>query len=224
MFTFVFLTISLIVPGGSLLITHKKKWAFSIPFIGLLWVLLLCWPRLVITSTGFTIMLSGLLSLHIFSYLAGVTSNVKIITTQTKQWCYLTLLLLVNLSIIVSCHFYKDKWLGFSFYHIPSVSMSPTLQAGDVVLVDTWAYQQHPATLKDILILKRSQKSMVLAKRLTKIQNKKGNIELFIEGDNTNQSIDSRRFGWVSNKHIIGRVQFVWFSFKQPARILLNLT
>jgi len=70
-------------------------------------------------------MLSGLLSLHIFSYLAGVTSNVKIITTQTKQWCYLTLLLLVNLSIIVSCHFYKDnnnKKLAISFIFINASS------------------------------------------------------------------------------------------------------
>jgi type IV secretory pathway protease TraF len=63
---------------------------------------------------------------------------------------------------------------------------------------------------------------MVLVKRLTKIRTKQNQTELFIEGDNQNRSIDSRRLGWVSNDYLIGKVKFVWFSFAEGGRLFLN--
>jgi type IV secretory pathway protease TraF len=62
---------------------------------------------------------------------------------------------------------------------------------------------------------------MVLVKRLTKIRTKQNQTELFIEGDNQNRSIDSRRFGWVSDDYLIGKVEFVWFSFLELNRLLV---
>jgi signal peptidase I len=218
----IYLLIGLLIPGSSLLLANKNKWAFGTPLLGVMWVSLLSCTRWVITPTGFMVMLVGLLVLHLFSYALGLKIGIKQndITPSLKTWGAFVLLCLLNIGIVVSCHLYKDKWFGFAIYHIPSESMSPTLQTGDIAFIDTWAYQERSPQINDILIVKRSANSMVLVKRLTKIRTDKNQMELFIEGDNQNRSVDSRRFGWVSDDYLIGKVKFVWFSFRGFGRHL----
>ena len=177
-----------------------------------------------ITPTGFLVMLVGLFALHVLGYAAGLKIGLKKneITPNLKSWGALVLLCCLNVGIAVSCHLYKDKWFGFAFYHIPSESMMPTLQTGDIAVIDSWAYQVQPPQINDILIVKRSANSMVLVKRLTKIRTRKNQTELFIEGDNQNRSVDSRRFGWVDDDYLIGKVVFVWFSFWDIGRSFLK--
>jgi nickel-type superoxide dismutase maturation protease len=179
----------------------------------------------VVTPTGFLVMLVGLLALHVFSYTLVLKIGIKQndITPSLKTWAALVLLCCLNIGIVLSCHLYKDKWFGFAFYHIPSESMSPTLQTGDVVFIDTWVYQDQAPLINDILIIKRSANSMVLVKRLTKIRTDQNQMELFIEGDNQNRSVDSRRFGWVSDNYLIGKVEFVWFSFGNLERYFVTV-
>lgn len=64
--------------------------------------------------------------------------------------------------------------------------MSPALKPGDIVIVDTWVYNNNQPKINDILIMRRTKKSTILAKRLTNIHVKKDKTELFIEGDNKN--------------------------------------
>ncbi len=99
--------------------------------------------------------------------------------------------------------------------------MSPTLQTGDITLIDTWTYNDQSPQVNDILIVKRSANSIVLAKRLTKTRLNNGQTQLFIEGDNQNRSVDSRRFGWISDDYLIGKVRFVWFSFMDCCHYLV---
>lgn len=216
--------LALLIPGASLLLTGRYKLGFSIPFIGLLWVAALSWSRVVIKPEGFIVLLFGLFALHLVSYSTGIILAIR--SSSAIPWlktlAVFVLLCSLNLGISLSSHLYKDQWFGFAFYHIPSESMSPTLQAGDVTLIDTWIYENHPALANDIIIVKRTATSMVLAKRLTKIRNHNERLELFIAGDNPNNSIDSRRFGWITDGYIIGKVQFVWFSFNDAQRYLIS--
>jgi len=217
--------LALLIPGASLLLTGRYKLGFAIPLIGLFWVTALSWSRVVIKPEGFIVFLFGLLALHLVSYTVGVILSIR--RASALPWLktlgVFVLLCILNLGIIFSSHFYKDQWFGFAFYHIPSESMSPTLQTGDVALIDTWVYKNQPALADDIIIVKRTTTSMVLVKRLQKTRNHNETIELFIVGDNQNSSIDSRRFGWVSDDYLIGKVQFVWFSFNEGNRLFSSV-
>lgn len=79
--------------------------------------------------------------------------------------------------------------------------MSPTLNSGDAVLVDTRAN----INVGDIVLADHPYKSSVtILKRVAEIS-ADGRISL--TGDNQAESTDSRTFGPVSIKSIIGRVE-----------------
>lgn len=77
--------------------------------------------------------------------------------------------------------------------------MKPRLKNGDVVLVNRLSYFFRKPKLRDIVVLKRET---YIIKRIAAI---KGN-QIFIIGDNKKESKDSREFGWVSKKEIVGKV------------------
>jgi len=46
----------------------------------------------------------------------------------------------------------RGKLFGYDHYYIPSMSMAPTLQAGDRIAVDAWRYRAVPPALGDIVV------------------------------------------------------------------------
>ena len=83
-------------------------------------------------------------------------------------------------------------------YQIEGHSMLPTLAGEERVLVNRWG-RVKPG---DIVIIRGEGKDVV--KRLAKITQQ----GYFVEGDNKEHSTDSRQFGPVEKKNIIGKVIF----------------
>ena len=81
--------------------------------------------------------------------------------------------------------------------------MSPTLHAGQIVFVNRLSYFFKSPKINDIVAAKVGDK--VFIKRITKIENKK----FFLSGDNKSDSFDSRKFGMISRKDIIGKAVFI---------------
>ncbi|MDQ3089208.1 MAG: nickel-type superoxide dismutase maturation protease [Acidobacteriota bacterium] len=79
-------------------------------------------------------------------------------------------------------------------------SMLPTLKNGDVVLVNPQAKLKQG----DIVLANHPYKKSV--KILKRIKEFTDNGDLFLIGDNAGDSTDSRTFGAVSLKYIIGKV------------------
>lgn len=77
--------------------------------------------------------------------------------------------------------------------------MIPTLKENDVVLVNRLSYFLSRPKIGDLIILKQRQ---YIIKRIKKIKNDK----YFVVGDNKKESTDSRKFGWISKKKIVGKV------------------
>lgn len=87
-----------------------------------------------------------------------------------------------------------------SRFTIVGNSMFPTLVPGQDVVSFNWSYLSRKPKVGDIVVIKVEGKSMV--KRVKSVQ---GN-EIMVEGDNIDQSTDSRHFGAVTADQIVGQV------------------
>ena len=78
--------------------------------------------------------------------------------------------------------------------------MLPTLKIGQDILVSTWFFSLKKG---DLVVIKHRGREMV-----KRIQRTNGRI-YFVVGDNKKESTDSRTFGPISRKEIIGKV--IWY-------------
>ncbi len=214
--------LSIFVPGGSLAFSGYAFKCFLVPIIGLFWTFTISLPRWIVTVEGFLIFMSGLTLIHIASFIYGayLIGNNNISKKNPKRYTLILFfaVILLNLTILVTSHLFKKSIYGFEFYHIPSVSMKPTLLSGDIIMVDTWPIAPESMTPGKVLVFKKSSRSVVMIKRIQKTRKSSNEIELYFEGDNRTRSVDSRKFGWVSAKYVIGEAEFILFSFKDNTR------
>lgn len=82
-------------------------------------------------------------------------------------------------------------------------SMNPTYQKGDRLFIDPLFWRITGLKNGDVIVLRDPRDSRLILKRIKDIL-RAGKI--FVVGDNETQSTDSRHFGPISQKHIIGRV------------------
>jgi len=89
-------------------------------------------------------------------------------------------------------------------FRITGNSMTPLLKSGDEVLVNPRAYQRMPPKPGDIVVTRHPYRTdLRLVKRVSKVL---PDGRCLIEGNNPSESTDSRSFGPVTPKQIIGRV------------------
>lgn len=82
--------------------------------------------------------------------------------------------------------------------------MEPTIKQGQSVLVSAIPYLFSRPKIDDVVAFKKKRK--VFIKRITKIDPSADGEKYFVKGDNENDSMDSRQFGWIERKEIIGKV------------------
>jgi nickel-type superoxide dismutase maturation protease len=87
----------------------------------------------------------------------------------------------------------------FFIRRVVGPSMSPKLTPGQILLGTPVFRHLHPG---QVVIIEQNGKENV--KRIERIEENK----IFVIGDNLNASTDSRHFGWLESKQIIGKV--VW--------------
>lgn len=86
-------------------------------------------------------------------------------------------------------------------FQIQEASMEPLLFSKDKVLVNRLSKGKRGA----IIVLKNPQKSS-LQKYLIKQVIKEENNQVYVVGVNKTKSIDSRHFGWIDKKDIVGKM------------------
>ena len=83
--------------------------------------------------------------------------------------------------------------------------MLPTLRPGDRLLVDTRVYQNRPPRVGEIVILVDPEDTTRwLVKRVIIVDPSAGTIE--VRGDAAETARDSRQFGPVTTRSLVGRV------------------
>ena len=77
--------------------------------------------------------------------------------------------------------------------------MLPTLKPGQDILSFNWLYKPK---VRDLVVVRHGGKEII--KRVTKVLDQ----GILIEGDNKDESTDSRDFGYISMDQIVGRVVY----------------
>lgn len=85
-------------------------------------------------------------------------------------------------------------------FKIKNQSMAPTLLEKSEVV--TFPYYFTNPKVGDIIVFNHVVPPFVFCKKITKIN---GN-RIWVEGENKKKSIDSRKFGFIERKNIIGKV------------------
>jgi len=92
-------------------------------------------------------------------------------------------------------------------FRVTGISMQPTLNPGEEILIDPKAYQKRSPQINDLVVtIHPQQPDLEIVKRVSKIAKSDTGDRFFLLGDNLNNSSDSRSFGLVTQKQIIGRV------------------
>ncbi len=87
-------------------------------------------------------------------------------------------------------------------FKVTDRSMEPSFNEGDFVLVEKFSYLLSRPRENDVVVLRHPHNSKFLLKRISKTING----AVFVEGDNKTESEDSRQFGPVSKREIVGKV------------------
>lgn len=82
--------------------------------------------------------------------------------------------------------------------------MKPFISSGDVILVNRLSYLFKNPKIGDVVVIKNNDKKKYLIKRIQRIREK----TYFVMGDNKKESVDSRNFGWITKKDILGKMLF----------------
>ncbi|RME41320.1 MAG: nickel-type superoxide dismutase maturation protease [Caldilineae bacterium] len=93
-------------------------------------------------------------------------------------------------------------------FRVNGDSMRPLLEPGDEVLVDPRAYRRTPPQIGDVVIARHPfRRDVRLIKRVTKVLD---GDRYELRGDNPAASTDSRTFGAVPRRHLLGKVTARW--------------
>lgn len=91
--------------------------------------------------------------------------------------------------------------------------MFPTLMPGQSILVNRLTYLITKPKTGEIIAANDPRDGKILIKRIAKIDSAKQNLRFFVLGDNKSESTDSRAFGWITKKDIIGKVVYPQYKF-----------
>lgn len=89
-----------------------------------------------------------------------------------------------------------------SRFKISGHSMLPTLKVGDKVLISSFPYMFSTPKIGDIIVFKKNGKNFI--KRITGVTPQ----GFIVAGDNSFDSISSKKLGVISKKLILGKVVY----------------
>lgn len=93
-----------------------------------------------------------------------------------------------------------------SWFVVKEQSMEPSCQEGDFVLVNQMSYLFSRPKVGQLAVLKDPRdSSRLVLKRITVVKDS----FLWVEGDNKEKSTDSRHFGWVSSRSLLGQAKVI---------------
>ena len=144
-------------------------------------------------------------------------------TAYNRWYFYLAVWMLGSVLVSGAVYDYVRSNI-MAAYKIASTSMAPAVLKGDRVFADKTAYRRNTPKKGDIIVfVYPDDRSKVFIKRIEGLSGdfvvSTGSVGeqvphgmIYVLGDNKDQSIDSREFGFVPLRDVIGKVRQVYYS------------
>jgi len=219
-----FALLNVLIPGAGHVAQGRLHWAIYTQISLALTVALLCWSRLVFEPVAIQISLGLILFIYLLSAVLCFNNPSATSANRSETAIRTVALFFICFCIWTAGFVYKQAWLGTGIYFVPSDSMAPTLNPGEFILVDTWAYRGHPPEQGDVVVFHYSEEMQWLVKRVGTWPDGKlaKNNEYYLLGDNAISSHDSRYFGGVTGNRIIGKVKLVLLGIDHDHQIVID--
>ena len=85
---------------------------------------------------------------------------------------------------------------------VDGLSMAPTLVQGDWIWIDRWTLSQRRPEVGELVLFELPEDGRWVVKRVQRSSTE----EIWVLGDNPQQSLDSRQLGPISAEQLVGRV------------------
>jgi signal peptidase I len=208
-----------LIKGLSLLILIMVSMAAGIRLTLLLPDNLLIYGAVAVMLAGAALYLFGIVD----AFHAASRAEASFLPRAYNRWYfYLAAWLLGHVVFGLGQGYVRDHYL--EAYAIPTASMEPSVRAGDYVLADKTAYDRMAPQKGDIVIFvnpdNRSQRYIKRIEALpgdlitdadgAELEVPHGSV--FVTGDNLQRSRDSRHFGFVPLRDVVGKARQVYFS------------
>ncbi|WP_083329715.1 MULTISPECIES: signal peptidase I [Pseudomonas] len=163
--------------------------------------------RLLLCPIGWHL-LAGLVAVLVTIGAACSLGYLTTLGSLKKRLLTLFTFVLLSAAGLTLTFFYKVTLLGIQVYFVPSPSMTPTLEPGDFILVDTWAYHTKPPLTGDIVVFQYGEDFAVVKRSADwpGSENAVKDGQLYVLGDNPALSTDSRKLGGIDLNKVNGRV------------------
>ena len=92
--------------------------------------------------------------------------------------------------------------LPISLFRVAGASMEPGLRERDLVVVETLSYLIRRPRAGEVVVARHPSTDVLIVKRIAEVQGQR----YVLRGDNDRESSDSRVFGAVTRKMLVGRV------------------
>jgi len=102
------------------------------------------------------------------------------------------------------------RFLAMEPKRVIGESMEPTLISGDLIVVDKLTYSYRRPVIGDVIVFWMSNEKIAI-KRIGEIEDQ----DIYVMGDNTKVSNDSRSFGPICRQDVIGRALLIFFPIER---------
>lgn len=208
-----------LIKGVSLLILILVSTAAGVRLSLLLPDHLLIYGALAVMLVGAALYVFGIVD----AFRAASRAEASFLPRAYNRWYfYLAAWLLGHVAFGLGQGYVRDRYL--EAYTIPTASMEPAVRAGDYVLADKTAYDRMAPQKGDIVIfVNPDNRSQRYIKRIEALpgdlildadgaEREVPHGSVFVTGDNLQRSRDSRHFGFVPLRDIVGKARQVYFS------------
>lgn len=214
---------NLAIPGLGSALAGRGLRALYPGLLLLLVMVILCQLQLPDSRAGLLYAAGALLAVHAFCALAvGLPPRPGF----HRSLLGLGIFLPGMLGLCLAVTSFGQPLFGYALYFIPSESMQPALQPADLILVNTRLGDTCPLAPGRIVVFQPpSESPMIYVKHIAA---KPAHLaatapdRYFMLGDNFAHSADSRVFGLVDQRAILGEVKLVLVNLANPQRHLLE--